>query len=152
MTDQILRDATCAGQAVPAFFLSLGTLIVLLYGGYLVITGHMTLGALVAFSAYQGRLIAPIHNLMNLYLGVQRAGVSLERVFEMLEEQPCVKAASNPVSLPRVRGEIKFRGLSFGYDPGQGILHDINLVVPAGSRSYEALHVSAPNPEQLKPT
>ena len=134
--DSLLRYQvlSSAGQAVPAFFLSLGTLIVLLYGGYLVIKGHMTLGALVAFSAYQGRLIGPIHNLMNLYLGVQRAGVSLERVFEMLEEQPCVKEASNPVSLPRVRGEIQFRGLSFGYDHGQGILHDINLVVPAGSR------------------
>ena len=134
--DSLLRYQvlSSAGQAVPAFFLSLSTLIVLLYGGYLVIRGQMTLGALVAFSAYQGRLIGPIHNLMGLYLGVQRAGVSLERVFELLDQQPCVKEASDPISLPQVRGEIQFRGISFSYDEGQGILHDINLVVPAGSR------------------
>ena len=134
--DSLLRYQVLSttGQAVPAFFLSLSTLIVLLYGGFLVIKGHMTLGALVAFSAYQGRLISPIHSLMGLYLGVQRAGVSLERVFELLDEQPCVKQARNPVSLPRLRGEIQFRGVSFSYDHKQEILHDIDLVVPAGSR------------------
>jgi ABC-type multidrug transport system fused ATPase/permease subunit len=71
---------------------------------------------------------------MGLYLGVQRAKVSLERVFELLDEQPCVKQAANPVSLRQVRVEVQFRGVFFSYDHEQKILHDINLVVPAGSR------------------
>jgi ABC-type multidrug transport system fused ATPase/permease subunit len=94
----------------------------------------MTLGALVAFSAYQGRLINPIKNLMGLYLGIQRAGVSLERVFELLDQQPHVKEAIHPISLSCVRGEVELRGVSFNYEPGQETLHDIDLLVRAGSR------------------
>jgi ATP-binding cassette subfamily B protein len=54
--DSLLRYQVISstGQALPAFFLSLSSVIVLLYGGHLVINGQMTLGALVAFSAYQG--------------------------------------------------------------------------------------------------
>jgi ATP-binding cassette subfamily B protein len=134
--DSLLRSQvlSSAGQAVPAFFLSLGALILLLYGGHLVINGQMTLGALVAFSAYQGRLISPIKNLMGLYLGIQRAGVSLERVFELLDQQPYVKEAIHPISLSCVRGEVELRGVSFNYEPGQETLHDIDLLVRAGSR------------------
>ena len=131
LRSQVLSSA---GQAVPAFFLSLGALILLLYGGHLVIKGQMTLGALVAFSAYQGRLINPIKNLMGLYLGIQRAGVSLERVFEILDQQPYVKQALHPISLSHVRGEVELRGVSFNYEPGQETLHDIDLFVRAGSR------------------
>ena len=134
--DSLLRSQVLSstGQAVPAFFLSLGALILLLYGGHLVIKGQMTLGALVAFSAYQGRLISPIKNLMGLYLGIQRAGVSLERVFELLDQQPYVKEAIHPISLSCVRGEVELRGVSFHYEPGQETLHDIDLLVRAGSR------------------
>jgi ATP-binding cassette subfamily B protein len=134
--DSLLRSQvlSSAGQAVPAFFLSLGALILLLYGGHLVINGQMTLGALVAFSAYQGRLISPIKNLMGLYLGIQRAGVSLERVFELLDHQPHVKEAIHSISLSCVRGEVELRGVSFNYEPGQETLQNIDLLVPAGSR------------------
>ena len=134
--DSLLRYQVISstGQALPAFFLSLSSVIVLLYGGHLVINGQMTLGALVAFSAYQGRLIGPIQNVMGLYLGIQRAGVSLERVFELLDQKPYVKEAIHRISLSHVRGEVEFRGISFNYEPGQETLHDINLLVPAGSR------------------
>ena len=108
--DSLLRSQvlSSAGQAVPAFFLSLGALILLLYGGHLVIKGQMTLGALVAFSAYQGRLITPIKSLMGLYLGIQRAGVSLERVFELLDQQPYVKEAIHPISLSAFGAKSNF--------------------------------------------
>jgi ATP-binding cassette, subfamily B, bacterial len=123
-----------AGQAVATLFLSLSTLVVLLYGGHLVITGQMTLGTLVAFAAYQGRVLSPIQNLMGLYLGFQRAGVSLGRVFEVLDRQPGVIEASHAVSLPQVRGELELREVSYAHHPGQEVLHDINLFVPAGTR------------------
>jgi ATP-binding cassette, subfamily B, bacterial len=123
-----------AGQAVATLFLSLSTLVVLFYGGHLVITGQMTLGTLVAFAAYQGRVLSPIQSLMGLYLGFQRAGVSLGRVFEILDRQPGVKEASHAVSLPQVRGELELREVSYAYHPGHEVLHDINLFVPAGAR------------------
>jgi ABC-type multidrug transport system fused ATPase/permease subunit len=71
---------------------------------------------------------------MGLYLGIQRAGVSLERVFEVLDQQPYVKEAIHPISLSCVRGEVELRGVSFNYEPGQETLHDIDLLVRAGSR------------------
>ena len=52
----------------------------------------------------------------------------------LLDQKPYVKEALHPISLSHVRGEIEFRGISFNYEPGQETLHDINLLVPAGSR------------------
>lgn len=134
--DSLLSYQVVAGlaQTVPALFLSLSAMVVLFCGGHLVVKGLMTIGTLVAFAAYQGRVLGPMQNMMGLYLSLQRARVSLDRVFEFLEVEPEVKESSRAIELPAARGEIEFRHVSFSYEPGQRVANDVSFRVPGGGR------------------
>ena len=112
----------------------LGSALVMLYGGYLVIERQMTIGALVAFSAYQARAFNPLQALIDLYLRVQRAGVSVDRIFEFLDLSTESDGATGSVRLSEVRGEIEFRHVSFSHDPAVAILDDLGFKIPAGGR------------------
>ena len=112
----------------------LGSALVMLYGGYLVIERQMTIGALVAFSAYQARAFNPLQALIDLYLRVQRAGVSVDRIFEFLDLPTESDGATGKIQLPEVRGEIEFRHVSFSHDPAVPILDDLSFKIPAGGR------------------
>jgi ATP-binding cassette, subfamily B, bacterial len=112
----------------------LGSALVMLYGGYLVIERQMTIGALVAFSAYQARAFNPLQALIDLYLRVQRAGVSVDRIFEFLDLPTESDGATGKLQLPEVRGEIEFRHVSFSPDPAVPILGDLSFKIPAGGR------------------
>lgn len=122
-------------NALPSSFLSLSALLLLLYGGHRVIAGAMSLGSLVAFAAYQGRVLGPMQNIIGLYLGLQRARVSLDRVLEILHLQPEVRESPDAVPLSVVRGAIELRNVSFAYQPGKPVLKRINLHLPAGSHT-----------------
>jgi ATP-binding cassette subfamily B protein len=92
----------------------LSGVLITLYGGYLVIDGQLTMGALIAFSAYQARAFSPLQALVDLYLRFERAGVSLDRIFEFLDVGKELRESFvDGVLLPEVRGEIEFRGVSF---------------------------------------
>jgi ABC-type bacteriocin/lantibiotic exporter with double-glycine peptidase domain len=112
----------------------LGSALVTLYGGYMVIEGEMTLGSLIAFSAYQLRAFNPLQALIDLYLRVQRAGVSVDRIFEFLDLPTESDGATGNIRLPEVRGEIEFRHVSFSHDPAVPILDDLSFKIPAGGR------------------
>ena len=117
----------------------LGSTIVTLYGGYLVIEGQMSIGSLVAFAAYQSRAFSPIQVLMDLYLRIERAGVSVDRVFEFLDiGQEYTEPSGGTVGLEDLRGEIEFRDVSFGYQTNapasQPVLRQVSFRVEAGRR------------------
>ncbi|MBI3757377.1 MAG: ABC transporter ATP-binding protein [Deltaproteobacteria bacterium] len=106
-----------------------------LYGGYLVIDGQLTVGALIAFSAYQSRAFSPLQALVDLYLRFERAGVSLDRIFEFLDVGKELRESFiDGVRLPEVRGELEFRRVSFAYEPNEPLLVDVSFRVPAGGR------------------
>jgi len=134
--DSLLRYQVVSAyaNALPSSFLSVSTLLLLLYGGHLVISGQMTLGSLVAFAAYQGRVLSPMQNMIGLYLSLQRARVSLDRVLEFLNLQPEVREKPGALQLLSARGEIKFHDVGFSYDPGHPVLKRISVRVPAGTR------------------
>ena len=121
-------------NALPMAFLSLSTLVLLLYGGNQVIAGRMSLGSLVAFAAYQARVLNPVQNIIGLYLSVQRARVSLNRVFEFFDLQPEVLEKENAFRLSPPGSEIQFCDVSFAYQSGEPVLRNINLRIPEGSR------------------
>lgn len=117
----------------------LGSTLVTLYGGYLVIEGQMSIGGLVAFSAYQSRAFSPIQVLMDLYLRIERAGVSVDRVFEFLDiGQEYTEPSDGTLRLEDLRGEIEFRDVSFGYQSNaptdQPVLRQVSFLVGAGQR------------------
>ena len=132
----ILRYQVVSAYAngLPAIFMSLSTLVLLLYGGHQVIVGAMSLGALVAFAAYQARLLSPIQNVIGLYLSLQRARVSLDRVFEFLDMQPEVRERPRALPLVDARGEVEFRNVTFSYYPGVPVVREVSFRLPVGNR------------------
>lgn len=109
-----------------------GRIIVLVYGGYLLIQQEITIGILVAFLAYLSKFFEPVANLTSLYNTIQSALAASERVFEIVDTVPEVRDSSDAKQLPRTRGEIVFQNVSFGYDPSRLVLHDISFQVKPG--------------------
>ncbi|MBW7457314.1 ABC transporter ATP-binding protein/permease, partial [Paenibacillus sepulcri] len=108
-------------------------LLVLACGGYLVIKKQLTLGEFVAFYGYLDRLYGPLRRLVNSSTELTQASASLERVMELLNEEPEIKDAPDAIELKKVRGDIEFRDVSFRYlDTGEWVLQHINLTIPQG--------------------
>jgi ATP-binding cassette subfamily B protein len=117
---------------IPNLVLSASTLLMLLYGGYQVIHGQMTVGALVAFAAYQMRLMPPIQALMGLYTNLATAKVSLERVGQLFSTPVEVAEPADAVALPAARGEIAFENVTFRFDRNTPVLERLSFHIDAG--------------------
>jgi len=117
---------------LPGLLLTLGTAIVFAYGGYRVIGGMMTLGTFVAFTAYQMRVVGPIQGLMGIYTNLATARASLVRVHALLDAEPDVREAREPVRLPSCRGSVELRGVRFGFGRGGEVLDGVDLAIPPG--------------------
>ncbi len=109
-----------------------GTLLVLVYGGWLVIDGQVSEGTLFAFTAYVTMLQAPFRMLgMFLMLG-QRAKASAERIFEILDEEPDIVDRPDAAPLTEVRGSIEFDSVRFSYGDGAPVLDDCSFRIEPG--------------------
>lgn len=118
--------------ALPGTILTASTSIVFLYGGYQIIAGTMTIGTMVAFMAYQARLLSPIQNLMGLTSNLASARVSLGRIFELMDTAPEVLEQRDALRLTGVRDSIRLENVSIRYDR-HPVLRDVSLEIPAGS-------------------
>jgi ATP-binding cassette subfamily B protein len=119
-------------SAMPSTVLTLSTAVVFLYGGKLVIAQQLTLGGLVAFMAYHLKLLSPVQNLLSIYTNLLTGGVSLGRVFEVLDVPIEVKEVAAPASLPAVPHAIAFENVSFHYAHEVPVLRDVSFTIPAG--------------------
>jgi ABC-type multidrug transport system fused ATPase/permease subunit len=106
--------------------------LVVVYGGVLVSRGQLHVGVLVAFILYINRFFDPIRDLSQQYTQLQRAGVALERIFQVLSLQVEVTDRPGAGELPAVQGTVEFRHVDFGYDTGVPVLHDLSLLVQPG--------------------
>ncbi|QSR31030.1 multidrug ABC transporter ATP-binding protein [Nocardioides sp. S5] len=98
-------------------------------------SGGMTIGTLVAFIALQGNLFRPLMGLLNVGVDLTASMALFSRIFEYADLPVDLLEASDPTPLERAsaRGEVRFAGVGFGYDPDRPVLTDIDLVVPAGT-------------------
>jgi len=115
------------------FFLNLSTLVVIFYGGFLVMQQVLTPGELVAFFQYLGILAWPVIALGWMTNLFQRGMASLQRINTLLDSMPEVSSPENPNILPKVAGNIVFENVSFGYDKDKAILSNINFKIQQGS-------------------
>jgi ATP-binding cassette subfamily B protein len=129
-----MRRLTYLSGGVPGLLLSLGSAAVFFIGGYRVINGAITLGTLVAFVAYQMRLLGPIQGMMGLYASLATARVSLRRVHEILDTPVDVLEPATAVDLNSVRGEVTFDDVTLSFDRGAPVLDGISLSIRAGER------------------
>ena len=110
-----MATQTAMGR-VALFFRSIGRSAVLCYGGYLVIEGDFTIGAMLAFYQFMERLQDPIMNLIRVNTQIQEAMISAERVFGLLDSEPTVEEAPDAIALSNIRGHVKFDNVSFHYE------------------------------------
>jgi len=111
----------------------------LMLGGWQVLEGHMELGVLITFFLFANQFFAPIQVLGNLYNQGLVAMAGAERVFQLLDTQPDWKDAADAVDLPDPRStgtttgaRVEFNGVTFGYDPGKPVLHDVSFTAEPG--------------------
>ena len=95
-------------------------------------SGTLTVGVLIAFTAYIGRFWTPINTLAGFYNSLLTAISYLERIFETIDEPVQVKDAEGAKDMPPVEGKVEFSHVSFGYEEGQKILKDINFTAQKG--------------------
>jgi len=107
--------------------------VIILVGGLLVIDGNLSLGGFITYNLYLAILIWPLR-MIGMWIGqYQRAVASGERIFQVLDEHSDVTDPPAPVALPAGGGDLRFEGVTFGYDADRPVLHDLNLDVSAGT-------------------
>ena len=111
---------------------SIGTVVVMWYGGSLVIRGGLSLGALVAFSTYLGQLVQPVRMLGMIAPAITQASVAGRRVFEILDAQSEVKESPDAVALDGVKGRVEFQDVSFAYFNRFTVLSGVSFVAEPG--------------------
>jgi len=110
--------------------IALGTILILIFGGQMVLNGTMTIGEIVAFNSYWLMLSAPVQQLAWLVNAAGEAGAGAQRVLEILETEPAIRSPRDAVVLPPLRGRVEFRGVSLRYQDEKSVaLQDIHLTV-----------------------
>jgi ABC-type multidrug transport system fused ATPase/permease subunit len=118
---------------------AIGTAVILLYGGYRVLDGDVTIGVLVAFVGYLQTFFDPIQQISQLYTTYQQGMAALDKIFDLLDTRPDMVDRAGAIDPGRLRGEIRLDGVSFSYlsepDPeseSDWALRDVDLDVPPG--------------------
>ncbi len=108
-------------------------LVILGFGGYLVLEGQLTPGEFVAFFQYLNMLIFPVQSLGEMVPSGQRAMTSAARVWNVLRQRPTIAGTSHAGPMPEGGGDLVCEDVQFAYSEGYPILRDFNLRIPAGA-------------------
>ncbi len=131
-----IKDADLRARFSPVVqnLPQLGLALVLLFGGYMVIHGHLSIGNILAFNAYLLMLQAPFMMLGMLIMMGQRAAASADRIYEIIDEQPTVTDAPDAIDLVDCRGDVRFNHVDFAYtsDAEQLVLADVDVHIAPG--------------------
>ena len=122
---------------------SVATAIVLGFGGILYFDGNITLGTVFAFTLYLANFFDPVQQLSQLYNTFLAAVAALDKIMDVLDEEPQVSDRPGARDLPEVEGGVRFEGVRFGYGEGVEVLHGIDLDVPAGTTVALVGHTGA---------
>jgi len=121
-------------QSITGTLVGVSPLIVVCFGGYRVITGAMTVGELIAVTMYLSPLYLPLQRFSELNVVYANAMAALDRIYEVMDEEPEIVNAPGAVDLPQIRGEVEFDNVSFSYDQKCPVLHGVTFHVEPGER------------------
>ncbi len=131
-----IKDADLRARFSPVVqnLPQVGLALVLLFGGYMVIHGGLSLGAILAFNFYLFMLQAPFMMLGMLIMMGQRAAASADRIYEIIDEQPSVTERPDAVDLVDCTGDVRFEHVDFAYasDAERLVLADFDLHLTPG--------------------
>jgi len=122
---------------------SIALAVVLGYGGHLYFNGDVTLGTLFAFMLYVQNFFDPVQQLSQLYNTFLSATAALDKIMDVMEEEPEVLDRPGAEALPHVEGRVVFDRVRFGYGKGPDVLHELDLDVPAGTTVALVGHTGA---------
>ncbi len=125
------------------FLSSLATAIVIGYGGYLVFGGSLSIGTMLAFVLYLSNFFDPVQQLSQLYNTFLAAVAALDKIMDVMDEEPEVRDKPDARELDRIKGDVRFEAVRFGYGTGPEVLHGIDLDVPAGTTVALVGHTGA---------
>ncbi len=112
------------------FFVTLCTILILWFGGNMVLQGQLSVGELVAFNAYVLMLATPAQQLTWLVNAAGEASAGAKRVLDVLDTAPEIESPSSAINPPELRGEVEFQDVTLKYlDEKKDSLTDINLRV-----------------------
>jgi ABC-type multidrug transport system fused ATPase/permease subunit len=141
---QAANDAVLAQQHIifwrvsifsPAigFLTRINMMVLLGYGGWLVIQGQLPLGTgLIVFAGLLEQFSGQVNNIATIVNSVQQSLIGARRVFEILDAPIEVKSAPDAIRRPKLRGEVSFERVSFAYDGAEAVVRDIDLTVKPG--------------------
>lgn len=136
--EQVL-DQSLAAAKLRAWFLplvdflpQLSLVVILWYGGHLVLQGHMAVGQIVAFNFYILMLIWPMRMFGMLLAQASRASAAAGRIHEVLVTEPEIRDRPGAHGLPDGPGELRFENVSFGYGSGRRVLDGLDLTIRGG--------------------
>ena len=117
-----------AGLLPPVdIFTAVAIGLALFFGSRMIVGNELEVGAMIAFVLYIQRFFDPIRHLTVQYTQLQRSMASGARVFDMLDWEPDLVDAPDAVPMPRIKGEIELKDVSFSYVPGEDVLKKVNL-------------------------
>jgi ATP-binding cassette, subfamily C, bacteriocin exporter len=127
-----IQKLSISMTAIGGLISGLAGIVILWYGGYRVIGGHLTIGELMFFYTLLGYMLEPLERLSSVNLQMQDAMVAVDRLYQVMDlagEQPDDRRAN----LDGISRGIEIRGVGFGYGCRQNVLNDLNLRIPAGA-------------------
>jgi ATP-binding cassette, subfamily B, bacterial HlyB/CyaB len=129
---RVLNLGNWASQGVQLVS-KLVTAAILGFGAKAVIDGNLTVGELVAFNMLAGRVAPPVLRLSQVWQDFHQARLSIDRLGDILNTHPEPTVSPGRAALPAIAGTITFEHVTFRYRvDGPGILHDVNITLPAG--------------------
>ena len=114
------------------FLAAVAVTFIVWFGGYEVVNGIMSAGALVAFLTYAVNLANPVKRLSRIYGKIQKAMAAIDRIFGVLDMPETVNDKPNAIDLPKVQGRVKVEGVTFSYDGVHNALEDVTFDVEPG--------------------
>jgi ATP-binding cassette, subfamily B, putative efflux pump len=131
LTMQNVRTSATANTVVQ-WLTQMATLGVIWYGSYRLVNGATSVGTVVAFILLLRELYFPVNRISELSSVLHNSIAAIHRVFEFFDEKPDVVDRPGALHPGRLRGAIAFEGVTFAYDAGRPVLHDVSLSIAPG--------------------
>ncbi len=125
-----------SGMMMPmmVFIGNIGYVVISILGGYLVIKNKIEVGSILSFTQYIRSFTQPLAQVAQVVNLMQSTAAAAERVFEFLNEEEEQQIVKNPVSIEKIKGEVTFNNVKFGYDEDKIIINDFNDKIKSGQK------------------
>jgi len=125
--------ASAAVTSLGSLFMGIAGVLILGYGGHLILEGRLTVGELFSFTLFLGFLVAPVVQMANIGTQMTEAFAGLDRTADLLARPREDDDPNRTVRMPPVEGHVRFENVRFSYDPGKPVIRGVDFEAPPGT-------------------